>query len=236
VTEKGKRAVFELLKQRLASGQQAFVICPVVDGSEDTDLKDATEMAAKLKKVLQPPYRVGLVHGRMPAGQKEQTMDAFRKGAIDLLVGTTVVEVGVHVPNATVMIIEHPERFGLAQLHQLRGRVGRGAEVGICLLITSDQLSEKAQTRLNTLVASHDGFEIAQKDLEIRGQGEVVGTKQAGIGELDYAEIMRAPELLLQARDEAERLIESDPDLALSKHAFLKDMLASILDNSPMDC
>jgi len=235
VTEKEKRAVFELLKQRLASGQQAFVICPVVEGSEDTDLKDATEMAAKLKKLLQPPYRVGLVHGRMPAEHKERTMDAFRKGSIDLLVGTTVVEVGVHVPNATLMIVEHPERFGLAQLHQLRGRVGRGAERGICLLITSDRLSEKARTRLNVLVANHDGFEVAQKDLEMRGQGEVVGTKQAGIGELDYAEIMRAPELLLQAREEAERLIESDPDLALSRHAFLKDMVASILDKAPSD-
>jgi ATP-dependent DNA helicase RecG len=235
VTAKEKRAVFELLKQRLASGQQAFVICPVVEGSEDTDLKDATEMAAKLKKLLQPPYRVELVHGRMPAEHKERTMDAFREGSTDLLVGTTVVEVGVHVPNATVMIVEHPERFGLAQLHQLRGRVGRGAERGICLLITSDQLSEKARTRLNVLVASHDGFEVAQRDLEMRGQGEVVGTKQAGIGELDYAEILAAPGLLGQARKEAERLVESDPDLALSRHAFLKDMLASILDKAPSD-
>ncbi len=236
VTEKEKRAVFELLKQRLACGQQAFVICPVVEGSEDADLKDATEMAAKLQNLLQPPYRVGLVHGRMPAGQKERTMDAFRMGAINLLVGTTVVEVGVHVPNATLMIIEHPERFGLAQLHQLRGRVGRGAEQGICLLITSGHLPEKARTRLNTLVATHDGFELAQKDLEMRGQGEVVGTRQSGIGELDVAEITRAPELLHQAREEAERLIESDPDLALSKHVFLKDMLASLLDRSPTDC
>ena len=160
-------------------------------------------------------------------------MEAFRKGAIDLLVGTTVIEVGVHVPNATVMIVEHPERFGLAQLHQLRGREGRGAEQGLCLLVTSGRVSEKARARLNTLVTSHDGFEVAQRDLEMRGQGEIVGTKQAGIGELDYGEIMRAPGLLVQARDEAERLIESDPDLALIKHAFLRDMLAGILDTSP---
>jgi ATP-dependent DNA helicase RecG len=235
VTAKEKRTVFELLKQRLASGQQAFVICPVVEGSEDTDLKDATEMAAKLKKLLQPPYRVGLVHGRMPAELKERTMDEFREGTLDLLVGTTVVEVGVHVPNATVMIVEHPERFGLAQLHQLRGRVGRGAEQGICLLITSDHLSEKARTRLDVLAANHDGFEVARRDLELRGQGDVVGTKQAGIGELDYAEILAAPGLLVQARKEAERLVKSDPDLTLSKHAFLKDMLASILEQAPTD-
>ncbi len=235
VTPKEKRAVFELLKQRLALGQQAFVICPVVEGSEDTDLKDATEMAAKLKKLLQPPYRVGLVHGRMPAEQKERTMNGFRERTIDLLVGTTVVEVGVHVPNATVMIVEHPERFGLAQLHQLRGRVGRGTEQGICLLITSDHLPENARTRLDVLVANQDGFEVARRDLELRGQGEVVGTKQAGIGELNYAEITAAPGLLLQARKAAERLVESDPDLALPKHVFLKDMLATILEQAPAD-
>jgi ATP-dependent DNA helicase RecG len=133
------------------------------------------------------------------------------------------------------MIVEHPERFGLAQLHQLRGRVGRGSEQGTCLLIASEQLSEKGKARLNTLVATHDGFEVAQRDLEMRGQGELVGTKQAGLGELDYAEIARAPGLLLQAKTEAERLIASDPDLSLSQHALLKQTLATLLNTFSTD-
>ncbi|MEE9612809.1 MAG: ATP-dependent DNA helicase RecG, partial [Desulfatiglandales bacterium] len=130
--EKHKRMVFETLTKKMSAGQQAFVICPVIEGSEEVDLKNAKEMADRLKKILTPPFRIGLIHGRLSPEEREAVMDDFRKGSIDLLVGTTVIEVGVHVPRATVMIVEHPERFGLAQLHQLRGRVGRGAEKGLC--------------------------------------------------------------------------------------------------------
>ncbi len=229
IPEREKRRVLEILKERMSAGHQAFVICPVIEGSEDVDLKNAVEMAQKLRKIFQPSFRIGLIHGRLPSDERGQTMNDFRKGLIDLLVGTTVIEVGVHVPGATAMIIEHPERFGLAQIHQLRGRVGRGSERGICLLMLSSNLPERTLPRLKTLVESHDGFEIAQKDLELRGQGELTGTKQAGMGELEFTEMMREPELLLKAKREAENLIDSDPDLFHPENATLKAIIESVL-------
>ena len=229
IPEREKRRVLEILKERMSAGHQAFVICPVIEGSEDADLKNAVEMAQKLRKILQPSFRIGLIHGRLSSDERGQTMNDFRKGLIDLLVGTTVIEVGVHVPRATTMIIEHPERFGLAQIHQLRGRVGRGSERGICLLMLSGNLPGGTLPRLKTLVESHDGFEIAQKDLELRGQGELTGIKQAGVGELEFTEMMREPELLLKAKREAENLIDSDPDLFHPENATLKAIIESVL-------
>jgi len=234
VTEDQKRKVFETLKQRMSAGQQAFVICPVIEGAEDVDLKNALEMDEKLKKIFSPPFRIGLVHGRLSPDEREEVMNGFRKGLIHLLVGTTVIEVGVHVPRATVMVIEHPERFGLAQLHQLRGRVGRGAQRGLCLLMLSNNLPERTRSRLETLVENHDGFEIAKKDLELRGQGELIGTRQAGMGELDFTEMMRESELLLTAKREAHRLIDSDPELLRPENRQLKVMVESILAK-PLD-
>ncbi|UCB49549.1 MAG: ATP-dependent DNA helicase RecG [Deltaproteobacteria bacterium] len=234
VTESEKRSVFETLKQRMSAGQQAFVICPVIEGSEELDLKNALEMAEKLKKIFQPPFRIGLVHGRLSSDEREKVMEDFRKGRIHLLVGTTVIEVGVHVPRATVMVIEHPERFGLAQLHQLRGRVGRGKERGLCLLMTSSNLPERSRSRLEILVENHDGFEIAKKDLSLRGLGELTGTRQAGMGEFDLTEMVREPELLLAARREAYGLIDSDPELVLPGNSPLKAMVESILAK-PLD-
>jgi ATP-dependent DNA helicase RecG len=224
-----KRKVFETLKERMSAGQQALVICPVIEGSEDVDLKNAVWMAEKLHKIFTPPFRIGLAHGRLSPVEREGVMNDFRRGLIDLLVGTTVIEVGVHVPRATVMVIEHPERFGLAQLHQLRGRVGRGSEKGLCLLILSDNLLEKAVSRIKILVENHDGFEIAKKDLALRGQGELIGVKQAGMGELDLAEMMRESELLLRAKGEAHRFVDSDPELIQPENSRLKVMVESIL-------
>jgi len=224
-----KRMLFDSLIRRLSQGQQAFVICPVIEGSEDADLKNAVEMAERLRKVLRPRFRIGLIHGRLSADEREAVMHDFRKGAIDLLVGTTVIEVGVHVPGATVMIIEHPERFGLAQLHQLRGRVGRGSESGVCYLVLSKDLSEKAISRLEVLVQNHDGFQIAEKDLEQRGHGELTGTKQTGMGEMDLGDMIREPDLLLRAKQEAQRLIDADPELSKPEHAVLKAFVESVL-------
>ena len=153
-------------------------------------------------------------------------MEAFRKAEIDLLVGTTVVEVGVHAPNATLLVVEHPERFGLAQLHQLRGRVGRGSRQGVCLLIGSGRVSEEALARLKVIVASNDGFEIASKDLEARGQGQFMGTRQAGAGELDFSEMLREHVLLEAAKSEAREILALDPDLSKQENRFL----ASIVD------
>jgi ATP-dependent DNA helicase RecG len=225
----GKREVFDFLRVRLSQGDQAFVICPVIEGSEELDLKNATDMAERLAKLLSPPYRVGLMHGRLPPRERETVMAGFRAGRIHLLIGTTVVEVGVHVPRATLMIIEHPERFGLAQLHQLRGRVGRGSDRGVCFLMGSDSLSENALSRLKVLVDHHDGFEIARKDLEYRGHGELIGMKQTGLGEMDLPEMMRDPDLLFVAKEKADLLLDSDPQLADPSHHALKTFVESIL-------
>jgi ATP-dependent DNA helicase RecG len=234
VAETGKREVFDFLRARLSQGDQAFVICPVIEESEELDLKNATDMAEKLAKVLRPPCRVGLVHGRLPPQQREAVMAEFRAGRIHVLVGTTVVEVGVHVPGATVMIIEHPERFGLAQLHQLRGRVGRGSDRGVCFLMAAAFLSENALSRLKVLVDHHDGFEIARKDLEYRGYGELIGMKQTGLGEMDLSEMMREPDLLFAAKEMADRLLDSDPQLADPSHRGLRSFVESILTR-PID-
>lgn len=223
--ESRKREVYNMVRQRMSAGQQALVICPVIEGSEDTDLKNALEMYSGLRKLFTPPFCVGLIHGRLSPHEKDQTMDKFRKGRIDLLVGTTVVEVGVHAPGATVIVIEHPERFGLAQLHQLRGRVGRGRERGLCLLMLKNGISGESLSRLKVLAECNDGFEIAQKDLEIRGQGELMGIKQAGTGELDFAEMFREPELLMTAKKEAEQVLDSDPELSRPENRLLRNMV-----------
>jgi ATP-dependent DNA helicase RecG len=223
-----KKWAFEKLKDCVSSGRQAFVICPVIDETEESDLKGAKAMHERLKKILSPPYRTGMVHGRMSTDERERIMQGFHKRDIDLLVATTVVEVGVHVPNATVMIIEHPERFGLAQLHQLRGRVGRGEYEGMCLLILPDNIPEKTQDRLKAIAESHDGFEIAQKDLEFRGHGELSGLRQAGIGEIEPSEVIRHQGMLLDAKRLAHNLIQSDSDLSSPDNRYLKIMMEAI--------
>jgi ATP-dependent DNA helicase RecG len=217
-----KRRVLDTLNQRMSVGEQAMVICPVIEGSEEMDLKNALETHEKLRKIFVPRFRVELIHGRMSSEEKDCIMDRFRHGLIDLLVGTTVIEVGVDVPGATVMVIQNPERFGLTQLHQLRGRVGRGTQRGCCFLMLSKPLSAQTLSRLRILVQSHDGFEIAQRDLEMRGQGELMGTRQSGVGELDFREMFREPELLLAAKKEADALVAADPTLSRPENRFLR--------------
>ncbi len=234
VDESQKRDVYNILKQRMTAGQQAMVICPVIEGSEDMDLKNAIEMYVKLRKIFDPPFHIDLIHGRLTPDEKDLIMEQFRNGKTDLLVGTTVIEVGVHAPGATVMVIEHPERFGLSQLHQLRGRVGRGPQKGLCLLMLSKGLSKETLTRIKILVESNDGFEIAQKDLEMRGYGELMGIRQAGVGELDFAEMFREPELLLAAKNEAEKIMGSDPELIRAGNHFLREMVRSTFPE-PLD-
>lgn len=226
---KDKVTVFEKLKEKLSAGQQAFVICPMIAQSEESDLKNVTEMEQKLKKLLSPPYHIGLVHGQLGAEERENAMVRFRQGKLDLLTATTVIEVGIHVPNATVMIIEQAERFGLAQLHQLRGRIGRGKEEGICFLMASSKISDKARKRLQVLAENDDGFVIAQKDLELRGQGELIGMQQAGLGELDLNDILQESGLLEKAKLEAEALVQADPELSQPEHTVLKEYVESIL-------
>jgi ATP-dependent DNA helicase RecG len=206
-----RRAVLDLVRTQIAAGRQAYVVYPLVAESEKLeDVKAATEMAAEWAAAL-PGVRVGLLHGRLKTLEKEAVMAAFAAGELQVLVATTVIEVGVDVRNATVMVIEHAERFGLAQLHQLRGRVGRGSHESHCVLVAHGRLSEVARERLEMLVRSEDGFAIAEKDLEIRGPGEFFGTRQSGLPAFRAAQLLRDRELLVRAREEAFGWVKAQP-------------------------
>jgi ATP-dependent DNA helicase RecG len=189
-------------------------------------LRDAVAGRERWARAL-PDRRVGLLHGRMRRAEKEQTMEAFRSGAVDLLVATVVVEVGVDVPNATILVVEHAERFGLSQLHQLRGRIGRGREGGLCVLV--DRSKGDTPARLEVLAATDDGFRIAEEDLLLRGTGDVLGTRQHGAAGLRAARLPRDLPLLSKAREAAERLLRDDPRLARPAHAALRALVASRL-------
>jgi ATP-dependent DNA helicase RecG len=203
-----RRAVVDAVRRALQAGRQAYVVYPLVEESDKLeDVKAATQMAEEWRAAL-PEARVGLLHGRLKGAEKEQVMGAFHRGEVQVLVATTVIEVGVDVPNATVMVVEHAERFGLAQLHQLRGRVGRGAGSSTCVLVTHGRLSDEARARIEVLTRSDDGFLIAEKDLELRGPGDFFGTRQSGLPRLRVGDLMRDRELMAVAREEAFRYVD----------------------------
>lgn len=211
------------LQRALAQGARAYWVCPLIEENEDLDLAAAQERYADLQKFLGAD--VGLVHGRMKGAEKDAVMEAFQRGEIKLLVATTVIEVGVDVPEATIMVIEHAERFGLAQLHQLRGRVGRGSGEASCLLLYKGPLSDAAKARLTTLRQTEDGFRIAEEDLRLRGEGEILGTRQAGTPGFLLAELAAHARLLAIARDDAELILRRDPDLVSERGAALRVLL-----------
>jgi ATP-dependent DNA helicase RecG len=215
--EKQRAEVYEFIKQQIACGYQCYIVYPLVEESEKIDLLAATAMAEKLQKEVFPELTVALLHGRMKAFEKEEIMQKFIYNEAQILVSTTVIEVGVDVPNASVMLIEHAERFGLSQIHQLRGRVGRGATQSYCLLM-SEAHSREALARLRVLEKTTDGFKIAEKDLEIRGPGDVFGTRQAGEQFFRIANIVRDRSLLEAARHEAEYLLQSRREHPEVKH------------------
>jgi len=186
------------------AGRQVYVVYPLVEESEKMDLKDATRRYEYLRDTVFPKFSVGLVHGKMKPAEKDEVMRRFLAGEIQILVSTTVIEVGVDVPNASVMIVEHAERFGLSQLHQLRGRVGRGAEKSFCVLLTSDKKTSIAKERLGIMAKTSDGFVIAEKDLELRGPGELLGTRQSGLPEFRIGNLVRDQQILELAKGEAE--------------------------------
>ena len=203
--------VWEFVRKTVLGGQQAYVVYPVIEESEkDTGLKAAIKMYDELRGKVFPELKVGLLHGRMSAEEKDAVMRRFKGGEVQVLVATTVIEVGVDVANATVMVIEHAERFGLSQLHQLRGRIGRGSAKSYCVLMTGGKISEEAQQRLETMASTSDGFEIAEKDLELRGPGEFFGTRQAGMPSLRVANLIRDRKLLELAKAEARGLLEAN--------------------------
>ncbi|GIW51295.1 MAG: ATP-dependent DNA helicase RecG [Gemmatimonadales bacterium] len=222
VLSDGSRAkVYRFVKERCAAGGQAYVVYPVIEESQRVDLRAATTMAEELSRIL-APYRVGLVHGRMKPEERDRVMRAFRDGEISVLVSTTVIEVGIDVPGATVMVIEHPERFGLAQLHQLRGRVGRGTEESHCILLTDDH---HALPRLKQFARISDGFRIAELDLKQRGMGELAGVRQSGGINLKYTDLSRDGDLVMSARRVAMEILEGDPQLSHPKHLLLRRRL-----------
>ena len=207
--ESRRDEIYEFMRQQLDSGRQAYVIYPLVEESAKVDLKAATEMADHLAQEVFPAYRVGLLHGKMKEDAKDHVMGAFARGDLDVLVATTVVEVGVDVPNATVMLIEHAERFGLSQLHQLRGRVGRGAHQSFCMLLYQAPLSDQSRARLAALTETADGFEIAERDLQLRGPGDFFGTRQSGLPTLRVGDLLRDHQLMEDARREAVAVLDN---------------------------
>jgi ATP-dependent DNA helicase RecG len=211
--ENKRREAYRFIDCEIKKGRQVYVVYPLVEETEKSDLKAATEMATHMQKDVFPAWKVGLLHGRMKADGKESVMESFKSGGIQILVSTTVIEVGVDVPNATIMVIEHPERFGLAQLHQLRGRVGRGTHQSYCILMGPRMFTEEARERLNAFVRTNDGFRIAEEDLRMRGPGEFFGTRQSGLPDLRAANIIRDADLLETARNEAMHFVEQDPKM-----------------------
>jgi ATP-dependent DNA helicase RecG len=215
----------EFVNRELEKGRQAYIVYPVIEESEKTDLKAATTMFEILSAGVFKERRVALLHGRLPADEKDAIMRTFRDGSIDVLVATTVIEVGIDVANATVMLIEHPERFGLSQLHQLRGRVGRGAEASYCILL--GDVSPEVKQRLDVFVGSDDGFDIAREDLRLRGMGDLFGERQSGVPTFRVADPLRDELLNEQARDAADKLLASDPDLDSAQNAALRTVMGA---------
>ncbi len=222
VAEKNRRQLYRLIEERLRRGEQGYVVYPLIEESERLALKDATRMSKELKLALSD-FSIALLHGRTPPEEKESIMRAFKSGTVQLLVSTTVIEVGIDVPNATMMVIEHAERFGLSQLHQLRGRIGRGGKSSVCLLVTSAGKESPARQRLDVMCETQDGLRIAEEDLKIRGPGDFLGTRQSGLPELHVANLVRDYRILQVARDEAFRWLEKDPHLRI--HPPLKEAL-----------
>jgi ATP-dependent DNA helicase RecG len=225
IPENGRQRAYDLIASEAAQGRQAYIIYPLVEESEKSELKAATQMAEHLARDVFPSLRVGLLHGRMKPEEKEAVMACFKRGELDVLVATTVIEVGIDVPNATIILVEHAERFGLSQLHQLRGRVGRGEGKSRCLLLAADRVSEEGRRRLQVMAETCDGFRIAEADLDIRGPGDFLGTRQAGLPDFRVASILRDARILEAARQEAFALVEKEPAFEERYPALCRELL-----------
>jgi ATP-dependent DNA helicase RecG len=219
-SQRAEPAVLDFIRREVGRGRQAYLVYPLVEESETLALRSATEEYERLRTEIYPDLRVGMIHGQMPGEEKDRVMREFAAGELDVLVSTTVIEVGIDVPNATVMVVAHAERFGLSQLHQLRGRVGRGAEESYCIVLTS---TPEAAERLRVFASTDDGFRIAEADLRLRGQGDLFGARQSGIPEFRFADLEKDVDLLALARDEARDIVARDPELG--SHPRLREAL-----------
>jgi len=221
--DKNRLKVFKFIRDEIAKGRQIYIVYPLIQESEKMDYKDLMDgYESIVREFPMPQYQISIVHGKMKPADKDFEMQRFVKGETQIMVATTVIEVGVNVPNASVMIIESAERFGLSQLHQLRGRVGRGAEQSYCILVTSHKLSEDSKTRLQTMVSTNDGFEIAEVDLRLRGPGDLMGTQQSGVLNLKIADVIKDKDILQHARYYAKNILKVDPSLSLPEHKVLR--------------
>jgi ATP-dependent DNA helicase RecG len=219
-TERERARAYERIREELRAGRQAFVVCPLVEESEALQARAATAEFERLRTTELREHRVVLLHGQMRPREKQEAMAAFAAGGADVLVATTVIEVGIDVPNATVMLVEDAERYGISQLHQLRGRIGRGEHASLCLLF-----GPKESARLRALAEHHDGFALAEVDLELRGEGDMLGTRQSGLQAFRVARLPEDLELLERARLRARTILDADPELARPEHALLEDAI-----------
>jgi ATP-dependent DNA helicase RecG len=224
-SESQRSRVYDIIRREVQKGNQVFIVYPLVEESENLDLKDATRMARHLQREIFADFRIGLVHGRMKGPEKDGVMADFVAGKIQILVSTTVIEVGIDIPDASLMVVEHAERFGLSQLHQLRGRVGRSDIPSYCILLAQFSRSEEARKRLRIMEETTDGFRIAEEDLAIRGPGEFMGTRQSGLPDFRVANILRDGRILGEARMDAFALVEDDPRLEAADHLMLREVL-----------
>ena len=226
-------SVLKFMKDEIAKGRQIYAVYPLIEESKVLDYKDLMDGFEGLSREFPiPKYQISIVHGQMKAEKKEFEMQRFVKGETHIMVATTVIEVGVNVPNASVMIIESAERFGLSQLHQLRGRVGRGAAQSFCILMTGVKLSDEAKTRIKTMVSTSNGFKIAEVDLKLRGPGNLMGTQQSGVLNLKIADIIKDSKILIAARKKAIELLNEDPNLSKEENALIKIAFTEMIKTS----
>ena len=232
--DKDRLYVFNFMEKQIAEGRQVYVVYPLIEESEHLDFKDLMDgYESMARRFPLPQYKLSIVHGKMKAKDKEYEMQQFVKGITQIMVATTVIEVGVNVPNATVMVIESANKFGLSQLHQLRGRVGRGSDKSYCVLMTDYKLSPTAKTRIETMVRTTDGFEIAEEDLKLRGPGDIMGTQQSGILDLKLGDLIKDNKIVVAARNYASELLKKDPELTLQEHYLVRQRLAELIKKKP---
>ena len=226
-TDSARLQVFGFIREQINLGRQAYIVYPLIEESAALDLKDLMDGYESIARAF-PEFQLSIVHGKMKPEAKDFEMSRFVNGETQIMVATTVIEVGINVPNATIMVIENAERFGLAQMHQLRGRVGRGADQSYCILMTREKLGVEAKVRIQTMVGSTDGFEIARVDLQLRGPGDLMGTQQSGVLDLLIADLVHDVKVLQAAREEAQAIVEEDPRLELPKHQVIKSHISSL--------